>query len=268
MVNFNSRDKSILDIFASTKPHLFKQPFKIFPLGKSDHCGLLVNSFSRCEISASFTKVKVRDYCLSNQARFLSYVVNLDWLSLLSSASIDNCINNFNDNVFNLIESCFPIKVVRMRSDDPPWMSASLKILFDKMDRAHFKNYGQFLVLRDTFQRKMKSAKCMFASSLFRKANTSKKFWKVVKQLGKANVDKKDISDDVAVCLNDKFANSFVPPDLDDFDLTDVSFSYRSCSGCIISVSEFEVFHALIRIRSSSCGPDNISGLILKKNCP
>ena len=146
-----------------------------------------------------------------------------------------------------------------MRSDDKPWMTADLKSLFDKVDRAYFNNYPLYLSLRDEFCRKSLAAKTAFTRSLFSKAVSSKQAWHLIKKLGKTNNNKPDISDSLADSLSVQFSRSFNNVVVQQ-PASNLQISSSSVPLC--SFSEFDVFIQLKKVRASSRGL--INGRILK----
>ena len=262
LINFETRGNNILDIFACTSALSFLQPTVLSPLGRSDHKGFLVRSLSCSRPVHSLYKVITRDFSKKNHALFLSSICQIDWVAVLSDDSLDNAINMFTTVLNDLITLCFPERIVRMRSaDQPPWMTPAIKLLYDKVDRAFFNNYPLYLVLKEEYHRKIKSAKASFASTMFSKTLNSKKTWDAIKRLSKKQQRLKSISDVQACVLSDEFARSFSLPDSNDSALVLDHQPTRS----LHKFSEFEVFLELKRIRSSSSGHDLINGRIFKK---
>ena len=263
LINFNTRGSNTLDIFACSHAHLYSYPSKLSPLGKSDHSGFFVSP-TVCTKSKSVNrshKVHVREFNENSQALFLSLLSQTDWNTVLANSSLDDSILSFTSFLSGLIAHCFPSRVVRMRNDDRPWMSAELKLLFNKVDRAYFKNYPLFLILRDKFRRKSLAAKSAFANKLFSAAANSKQTWSAIKKLGNINKDKSIISNDLADNLSDKFSqffnNNTVVSQSDVFNsLSDFS------SSLLPSFSELDVFLQLKKVRASTRGV--ISGRILR----
>ena len=259
LINFPTRGDRLLDIFASTAHSSYLQPIKLSPLGRSDHSGFVVKSNTSVVSPRSTKKVRVRDYSKKNHALFLYYLLHVDWNSLLSETSIDDSIHNFNVIINHLTNACFPERTVRFRSDDQPWITPQTKILFDKMDRAFFKNYPQYLILREEYLESLKIAKNKFSKSLFNKSKNSKQLWQSIKKVGKTEKDKRTvISEQLAESLNLQFADSFVPSDSDAPVFTHIP------SHSFPVLSEFVVFQQLKKLRSNSCGHDMISGRIFK----
>ena len=264
LINFNTRGSNTLDVFACSYAHFYLQPSKLSPLGKSDHSGFFVSPSvgSQSKANNRSHKVHVRDFNDKCQALFLSLLSQVNWDTVLSNSSLNDSILNFTSFLSGLIAHCFPSRVVRMRNDDKPWMTPDLKLLFNKVDRAYFKNYPLYLILRDKFRRKSLAAKAAFSNKLFSTAVNSKQTWRAIKKLGNINKDKPIISDDLADNLSIKFSQFFnninVGSQSDIFNSNQNSPSTSS----LPSFSELDVFLQLKKVRASTRGI--LSGRILR----
>ena len=258
IINFSTRGANTLDIFATTSSSDYLQPIKLSPLGRSDHAGFLVSSC--CITPLVFQKVPTRDFSKSNHFRFHYLLLQINWQSVLNHESLDVAVRVFSDTVFSLFDMCFPVRLVRMRSDDPPWMTPYIKLLFDKMERSFFKCHRLHVTFREQFLQKVASAKEKFAHSMFSKSRNSRSTWQSINRITKRKPSHKVISDEVADQLSSTFANFFVSSDIHEADM-----SFLGCTiPSIFRVSELDVFRELKRIRSSSNGHDHIKGWLLK----
>ena len=131
LITFCTREENIIDIFATTKPSFYCQPVRLSPLGRSDHAGFFIQSIDHSFQSSSVQKIMTRDFRQKNHDSFLSLLHRVEWASLLNVDSIDLSISIFNDLVCHFFDECFPIRSVRLRSNDPPWMTPFIKLLFD-----------------------------------------------------------------------------------------------------------------------------------------
>ena len=261
LINFSTCGDNTIDIFATTKPSSYVQPSRLSSLGRSDHAGYFVQSVGHPQ-SVSHRKVYTRDFSQKNHNDFLFLLHLVNWPLLLNHSSLDIAISNFNDVINYFFDLCFPIKVVRMRPNDPPWMTPFIKLLFDRMDHSFFHNRGRYLIHREEYLRQVSNAKSKFSKSLFADAHNPKLKWKVIKQLSKKSPCKPLISDELADELNTFFSSSFVPSNPNNLSK---SFQCHSTSSQPPRVSEFDVFKQLRSIRSSGNGHDLIKGWVLKR---
>jgi hypothetical protein len=118
LINFSTRGDNIIDIFATTNPALYTQPIRLSSLGRSDHAGFFLQTVNT-SLPPSSQKVATRDFRKKNHDLFLFILHQVDW-NFLKSDSLDHTISLFNDFVNFLFDLCFPLKFVRLRSNDPP----------------------------------------------------------------------------------------------------------------------------------------------------
>ena len=124
------------------KPSFYLHPTRLAALGRSDHAGFFIRSSDDSRHTSS-KKVKTRDFRKKNHDIFLFLLHQVDWSVILDFNSLDLAISVFNDLVCHLFDLCFPVRVVRMRTNDPPWMTPFLKFLFDRMDNAFFRSHSR-----------------------------------------------------------------------------------------------------------------------------
>ena len=264
LIDFPTREKNTLDIFATTHPNLFLQALSVAPLGKSDHSGFFLQSSRNSSSIPLYRKVMTRDFREKNHGLFLSLLLSINWDTILSSDSVDNAISSFNDVVFTLFDICFPLRSVRMREDDPPWMTPFIKFLFNRIDRTFSTSRSQYICLREEFSRNVSRAKATFCQSLFADVQNSRQKWKNINRISKRSPAPHSISNDQADQLNVNFSSSFLPSDIHELDAV-LSCNSVDSSSTSFCVSEFDVFSELKRIRSSKCGYDMIPGWVFKR---
>ena len=263
LIHFSTRGNNTIDIFATNKPSSYCQPIRLSPLGRSDHAGFFIQStHDNHSQQSSSQKVMTRDFSQKNHNFFLHLLCKVDWHSLLNVASLDLAISVFNNLINFFFDLCFPIKVVRIRSSEPPWMTPFIKLLFDRMDRSFFRNRSHYLFFREKYLRQVSFAKYKFSKSFFADGQGSRQKWKAIRKLSNKSTSKVHISDDLADQLNITFANSFVQSD---FLELEESFLHSSSSPQCFCVSEYDVFRQLRSIRSSGNGHDGIKGWLLKR---
>ena len=104
------------------------------PIGKSNHCVVVCRESTHPR--PTVRKVETRKFSVSHRALLDDIVVRPDWLALgMAADDVDSRASSLLDLVFSLYDHCFPTRVVRFRSSDPPWIRP-LKILIDDRNRA------------------------------------------------------------------------------------------------------------------------------------
>lgn len=226
------------------------------PLGSSDHSLVFWNPSShyRCQTK----KISVRKFSVSKKSQFIETVNNTDWLAIVKSYDdLDSCSSFFSKSLYSLFNHFFPLRVVRLRSTDPPWMKPSLKMLIDDRDRAFSKKQSsKYLRLRKEVNRHTRELKKLFLTSAISSKN-SKSVWRSLRIVGRGikpfttagSVDE----------LNNYFGSTFQScsrmqfPVLPD-DLPSVPLSL-SCS---------DVTMSLRKLRNKSPGVDGLPSWVLR----
>ena len=96
-------------------------------------------------------KVLTRRFSTSRKARFSEIIAGINWLSFVEERDdLNDCASDFQECLFDIFDSCFPTRIIRFRSTDPPWIKPSLKILLDDRDRAFsFHQMQKYFRLRE-----------------------------------------------------------------------------------------------------------------------
>ena len=273
LIDFFTRGSNILDIFATNVHECFQQPVPLSPLGKSDHMGFYIPS--REQPCFTTTKVKVRAFTPSTYARCLGKLSSTDWHTVclldgvdgyrehnidealaITKADIESIVNKFQQYLYKCYDECCPEKTVRMRSDNPPWFTPSLKVLFDAKDRSlHRNQYQKYLCLREKFKEEVIKAKERYAAKVSRKMPLRKQ-WQVINAVtGRGHQQNGAHNYDVNA-INTKFASVFHLS----HNFSDLLGSLTDRNKCDFRVTPNIVRRSLSAIKSNASGTDNIPG--------
>ena len=96
------------------------------PLGTSDHRTVFLNTkYHPAPVSQKI--IKIRDYRLSNLARFAESLSRADFSSLAHESSVDRKCSLFY-HILDDAVSCIPVEFVLMNGRDKPWVTPLLKL--------------------------------------------------------------------------------------------------------------------------------------------
>jgi len=259
LIDFPTRKDNILDqVF--TNIYVTKGAMKLPCIGKSDHSSVLWNQQS---VNRKSSKMKVRCFAKNNMARFDAAMYSTIWEYIISSAeTIDEAASALLHKLYTLFDEHFPLKTIRNRNDDPPWMKPSLKLLIDRRDRAFCKGKKlKYLRLRQAVISHIKDLKRRFVISASDHRHSSQ-IWDAIKIIGRATSNMKAPSKYSANELNTFFATSFSNP-------TELPTQGATMTNGLPSlpliVSVAEVERLLHSTRKKSPGPDGVPHWILKK---
>ncbi len=259
LIDFPTRENNILDqVF--TNFCVTKEARRLSAIGKSDHVSIL---WDQEPVSKPPVKMKVRCFSNANRAKFDNAMHTIDWQSLVESAdSIDNAASGLLNQLFSMFDAHFPMKTIRKRHDDPPWMKPSLNILIDRRDRAFSEGKKlKYLRLRQEVIRHTNELKRRFmrdASS----QRCSSKTWDAIKVLGRLQSHNASPEVCSAEEMNSFFSASF--NDYPDSLTVEISETDTALSRPL-RVTPAEVEKLLRSTRKKSPGPDGVPHWILKK---
>lgn len=249
-----TRGSNILDVILTNQANLFETPFCTAPLGRSDHKGVFVKGSIKKPVTV--TKVKVRSFSPSSFALCCHYLGSVDWQTFFNIiGDIDEMVDSFQEYLRFCYETFFPLKTVRMRSCDPPWLSPSLKTLSDAKDKALNRgNFQKYVQLRERFSKEVFKAKTKHLTR--NSSNTTSDNWNSIKaQICTSAKPLQPINDSLASRLNDDFASHFSPKDIDRFYDKRPNLPVQ-----IPEVTELQIVNMIKRSKSNSIGPDGIPG--------
>ena len=141
LVNFSTRNTRTLDILLTNCPDKWRSPEKLAPLMNADHSIIKLNASSINPNKITVWSVHKRIFAKKDLKLFESKMCLIDWAFLHSYDNVDACSNAFYSTIWPLIDSCFPFKKVKMRSDDKYWINPYIKDLMNQKDRAYKKGH-------------------------------------------------------------------------------------------------------------------------------
>jgi hypothetical protein len=254
VVNFATRGANTLDqVFTNFATD--KAATQLPPLGRSDHCVVLWSP----SLPTRSTPVKktVRKFSRANVSRFLHAVARVDWLAMAqSSDDVDHCASRMMNCLSTLFHQHFPKRTIRLRSDDPEWMSPSLKILIDDRDRAFSnKQWNKFRRLREEVLSHLRHLKRNFVKLY---STNPKRLWESIRCVGRFT--KRNTSSPFsASVLNTSFFSNFqyTPNNIVPDDGALSSFTFPP-------IETHEVNYYLRHLSRKSSGPDGIPWWIFR----
>lgn len=131
----HTRGNAQLDFVLSNASNEYTKPQFLPPLGKSDHIVIFcpsAKSYRPPDVKISF-RTKNPLAC----AKFRSDLECAESLHvILSEKDVNIATATFIDCLTIFLDKHFPLRTVKMRSDDKPWIKPSLKYLINKRDKA------------------------------------------------------------------------------------------------------------------------------------
>lgn len=249
IVHNPTRGRNILDqIFTDIDSNV--NPTIVAPIGRSDHSVVSWNPSSSPDIKIN--KIRVRKFTKANRARFDEIMNTTHWEALVKSEpDLDCAAQYFLDTLLAILNFCFPLRTVRLRSTDPPWFKPSLKILIDDRDRAFANGQtSKYKRLREEVLSHTRYLKSQFLRSTST-TKDAKDTWKSIRNVAKFSKCKSSTQNFSPQQLNDEFSSNF---QLDE----PLCLEFDISNDLYFELSVFETNTYLKRLRRKSCGPDGI----------
>ena len=250
-VSFPTRGEHVLDqLFTNIEN--YEPPQKLPPVGRSDHCCIVW--LPSHHVPVKFSKVKTRKIRKNNIESFRDAVCKYDWCGLVNdNGNIDESCHVFIQCLFQLFNAYFPLRTVRVRADEPPWMRLSLKILINDRDAA-FKNKQKLKYLRlcNEVRSHIKYLKSEYLQSAVKSKNP-KTLWNAIDIL----CNRKKVSPNVQDLTADDFSSYFSSV-FQSRVYNESSFDIECLSIQNMEVSVADVLPYLRNLKRKSCGPDGL----------
>ena len=194
-------------------------------------------------------KQSLRDYREHRKIKFHRGITEQNW-SQINDMDLEDAVDFVHSTIKSLMDKCFPSKVVKMSSRDPPWMSPLVKLLLKKKSRCQ-KNGGRGVSdLTEKIGRIISENRRKLASGKL----GSRSWWKKVDVLTLRKENPACCLDDEFICgLNDFLANfcfdnSYIKP----------IPAVVDADASVPQLTDRQVYHALLKIKRTATGPDGI----------
>ena len=267
----------------------------------SDHMPMICVIKSLKGAGKDPVQITSRDTRPRNMAALKSHLQSYDWKTLLSTSDVNSAMTVLHATIQSEIDSCIPVvtrTLKRKQLRREPWITASLKRSIDKSKRLYYKTLkncenevakGNYLAYKRTLKKALVTAKREFhQDKCLEFQNNTKKLWQLINRVsGKMN-DKSSSIDCLSIngikeYRGEQISNTLAKyfANVGETFANKVSASTRSISSYLealqknseslffVPSSVEEINKIIVSLPSKrSCGPDNISNILLKELAP
>ncbi|XP_057329132.1 uncharacterized protein LOC130669981 [Microplitis mediator] len=189
---------------------------------------------------------------------------SLDLSYLIDSESVDTMNIYLHEHIRDVVEEVAPLREINVREKPAPWINSDIKTLQRRRSRLYriFIRSGfafkEYVNLRKVIKTRIMKAKQNYFDQRFRDRTNAKSFWNDLRKLGLVKGSDSTVNPNIDLEeLNNYFVNAAGDPlDLIDYEYLDrvvpkyhSSFTFKSINCNIVK-------EAIMRIASSSMGPD------------
>ncbi len=173
VVDKPTREDAILDLIVTNLKSLFNTPVVCSPIGRSDHRTVYWSSDHRSSKGRTLKRTvrPLRNHNLSNFGR---WITSHSWSEVLDASNTSDKADAFYATMQKAMDIHFPPKVVKIHSQDKPWITPEIKELIKKRQIA-FAEKKMYLwrFLRNKVIRAIDQAKRSFYNNRIQDLKTS-----------------------------------------------------------------------------------------------
>ena len=179
LVKFHTRGERTLDLVLTNLGNYYQCPLQCPPFGLSDHCTIVVKPAFRLKNSTEKKLVQVRDLRASSKAALGRYISFIDWSVLDVFDSCQSKLEFFTGIIKSGLDIIMPLKTVKIHSQDVPWMTAHLKDLMNRRQKAYTQgNRILFQFYRNRVNRERKTCRAKYYQSKMKGCkDTNPRLW-------------------------------------------------------------------------------------------
>ena len=126
---------TLIDLILTPSPALAKKT-GVLPAIKSDHCCIFIEKMNGKQANSTFTRT-LFNYSKLNLDKYLEELTAVDWNVIINSGTVDTAAESFTDNLLSIAKRCMPVKEVKIRENDAPWINDDIKKLIRKKRNIH-----------------------------------------------------------------------------------------------------------------------------------
>lgn len=180
MFDFPTRNNSNLDFVLTDCKHAYLESKLLPPLARWDPSVIFrraVDTLPRPKV----TKIQFQRKSPATCANFRNDLASATFLNdVKMESNVDDAANLLSYKLRDLFEFHFPLRTVRLRDDDKPWVKPSLKLLINSRDRAYAERKTlKYLRLREAVIVHVRKLKEDYISTVTRSKST-RSTWKAI----------------------------------------------------------------------------------------
>ena len=126
---------TLIDLILTPCPEIIEK-VGVLPPVKSDHCCTYVKIKSTQPVQQSFKRT-LYIYSKLNEDDFLDKIGRIDWNDIVNSGTVDTAAELFSKNIMDIGKTCMPVKTIKVKNNDAPWITQEIKKLIKKKQNIH-----------------------------------------------------------------------------------------------------------------------------------
>ena len=164
-----TRNANILDLIFTNRNSYFEHPEILAPISSSDHNLIIWKSKIQIPRKNIIRKINVRPLKHSALQQFNEFLNQYNWSSVVTADSTDAKVEEFLKVTQSMIDNFFPEKTIKLHHDDKFFITAKIKGLMRKRDKAYKQGMtAPFKSLRNQIAAEIRNEKAKFYNEKIR----------------------------------------------------------------------------------------------------
>ena len=233
----------------------------VIELSISDHY-LIYTVLNSKYVTRSPKEIKIRSYSNFNKISFLQDIAECNYLNIQNNMNINTAWTQWKSAFFNICNKHAPIKNIRVKDRNNPWVTQDILQLMYRRDKAHSKakkssdttTWGEYRYLRNLVVSELRRSEQAYFTSEIDKHKGKSSMWKPLKMALNTNHKTNSLPPNLTanklnkyyISVGTKLANKFNSEcDLSHLEETDTTFSFQE-------ISVDKVLRKLVKLKSTS----------------
>lgn len=183
-------------------------------------------------------------------------------------------------NIYQLLEKHSPVKTIKVKNDEPPWMSNEIRLMLNKRDKARVKSLKTkdpydcklFKELRNQTKQQCRNARVKYYHEVFDGNKSPSKLWATIRSLGMGK-PRKNCADNFPVSAYELNKHYLNVPKIDYTELakeTEAIYNEMDCDTELDNLFHFkfvpakDIHKIIMNFKSIAVGVDGISLTFVK----
>jgi len=194
--------ESILDVIASNCNDLVVDYGQCVAPGFSAH-DLIYTVFDFKVTSVKKKTITFRDFKNIDKEAVIDDAKNVPWNQIYDCDTCDKKVQLLNDFLLQLLDKHAPIRTVKVKNDNPPWMSNELRVMIDERDKTRVKSLRTkdpkdcelHKNLKNKTKQQIRNAKIRYYHQIFNANQSPSKIWANIRKMGIGKAKQNKIND-------------------------------------------------------------------------
>ena len=126
-----------IDLILTPCPNIVHKVGVLPPID-SDHCCTFIEiADNRLNSQTLSFKRKLYNYSKLDDVKYIDMLNQTDWMDIVTTLPLDEAADTFSEKLMEIVSKCVPIKIIKVRENDAPWMTEEIRTFAAKKLRIH-----------------------------------------------------------------------------------------------------------------------------------